>query len=279
MTIIIQSFFLDMLESAFGLFDGLMVVLIENMLYIERMMAGVFSVEAINLAYNFIYGFAVSLIVLKFLQRGFYVYVLWKDGDADNSVGDMLMGVVQAIVIIIGFPFLYDKICEVAIWFITNLQTFFKLDFKVGILPAFGLGANIGLIQIIIALIFVIMAFVLWLKLLQRGIELLILRISLPIACIGLIDSDGGIFKGFISQLFKTVTTTILQVFLMGLSFKAVLSWDLMGIILGIAIVIVAFNAPTILQSFLINTAGSGGVTNKIYTGARMVNMARGMFK
>ena len=47
----------------------------------------------------------------------------------------------------------------------------------------------------IFGLVFVIVYFILYFQFLMRGLEILILRVGMPLACVGLIDNDKGVFK------------------------------------------------------------------------------------
>ena len=42
-------------------------------------------------------GFGVSLVILKFLKKGFECYVLWTDGDPDNEPIALVIRFVQAV--------------------------------------------------------------------------------------------------------------------------------------------------------------------------------------
>ena len=55
-------------------------------------------------------------------------------------------------------------------------------------------------LTIIFLLIFAIAVFVLWIRLIGRGFEILVLRIGVPFASLGLLDSDMGAFKGYMTD-------------------------------------------------------------------------------
>ena len=55
----------------------------------------------------------------------------------------------------------------------------------------------------------------------MRGLEMLILRIGLPIACAGLLDSDKGVFAPYMKKFFQSTVTIIVQIALVKLSVTA----------------------------------------------------------
>ena len=54
-----------------------------------------------------------------------------------------------------------------------------------------------SIFQAIAGLIVIIVYLILWIQFMMRGIEMLVMRIGVPIVCTGLIDSDKGIFSPY----------------------------------------------------------------------------------
>lgn len=111
-------------------------------------------------------------------------------------------------------------------------------------------------------------------KLLQRGIELLILRLGVPIACIGLLDSDYGLFQGYMQLIFRTLFASVLQICLFSISLKLVVDADLFSVLLSIAFLYTAYSGPSLLQQILI-PGGRGGVSSAIHAGSSGVHLAK----
>ena len=61
--------------------------------------------------------------------------------------------------------------------------------------------STLGLVTAIFGLVFVIVYFILYFQFLMRGLEILILRVGMPLACVGLIDNDKGVFKPLHEQI------------------------------------------------------------------------------
>lgn len=55
------------------------------------------GVDLFQSLFDIVFGFGVSLIVLKFLKKGFETYVLWSDGDADEEPILALAGIFGSV--------------------------------------------------------------------------------------------------------------------------------------------------------------------------------------
>lgn len=276
---IFKEFISDLINEAIAKFSEMLSGALANMLHVEKLMAengGALTAGNIANMYNYIYLMAVSLITLKFLFKGFSIYILWRDGDADSSPQSMLMGAAQGVVIAVAFPTLYDIMASVTLTFANTLMGYVDIgEVKLGMLTALHYVSG-GIIELSFILLYLVMYAVMYVKLLSRGFELLILRLGVPFACMGLIDSDSGIFKSYMQIFYKSMFTSVIQVSLLSLSVAVVVSGH---IIIGIAIITTAFATPVIMQQILIPAGRGGGITNKVYAasmGVRAVGMLRG---
>lgn len=284
MSELFAGFLRDIMEGAFSALDTALLWMIDGMLHVENLLGDTFSnyltTTSIAAAYNFMYTLVAGLIVLKFLFKGFQIYILWRDGDADSSPQDMLIGAVQAMAVILLFPTLYKIMADITLQIARGLMTIFGVgqDGQLS-MPIFSVQdiQRLGLIEGLFTLIFIIMAIVLCIKMIGRGFEILILRLGVPVACLGLVDSDGGLFKSYMQIFFKTMFTSIIQIVLMSLAFRVIAGVSLMHIIAGISIVTTAFATPVLMQQLLVPTGRGGGVTNKVYSGAMAANAVRGL--
>lgn len=287
----ILGFIAGIINSILGWFDGLLLNnLLKGMLTVEKS----FSTGAIDLGttqsaasgfvnlngmYTFIYGFCCALVALKFLTKGFKIYILWRDGDADNSPQDMLIGVGQAVVMMVSFPLLYEYMSSITLYFAGELLGYaggFGQSGTVSLGIETALAQSQDLAFVFLLLIYLIILLVLWVKMLVRGVELLILRLGVPFACLCLIDSDMGLFKGYMQIFFKTLMTSVIQVVLISMSLKVLTTLKMGNILLAFAMLQMAFKTPVLLQQILIQTGGGGGgLTSKIYTGSMAVNGIR----
>jgi len=228
--------------------------------------------------FNLFFGFGVSLIVLKFLKRGFDIYIGWHDGDPDTDPFSLVIGFLRAMAVALCFPILYDALVTVteqmidqSVSIISDLQNQQSIvDFILNIIST-------GLFQAIIGLLVVIIYLILWVQFMMRGIEMLVMRIGIPIVCTGLIDSDKGVFAPYMKKFFLNAATVLIQIALIKLSLTVMLMGNT---IYALAIGFVAMRTPKFLQEFMLNISGAGGtVINTVYHTSRLFQMAKQVFK
>ncbi len=271
----INGWFGNLVTEAFEKFDELMVGLLTGVFHFEKLVASgmttVLTDESIRSTYIFIYLLTCSLVVLKFLFKGFQIYILWRDGDADSSPRDMLVGAIQSGIVMICFPYLYEKATNVFVYIAEGIMG------RLGVSVGFGGGSVMfheailaavaqGALTIIFLLIFAISVFVLWIRLIGRGFELLILRFGVPFASLGLLDSDMGLFKGYMQVFIKTAFTAIIQITAMALALRIAGTFVFINILFAIGVMFAAFSTPALLQQFLVANNPGGGLTQKAYS-------------
>ena len=276
--------FVNLINEAFLLFDTMLFDLLSGMLFAEELVsiegATFLSESAITAMFTFIYGFCCALVVLKFLSKGFKIYILWRDGDADSSPADMVVGIMQAAVVMVSFPLIYRYMVSITLFLAQNLLALMGTYEYVSaplFLDPMALAGQ-GILFLLFLLIYVIAIFILWLQLLGRGFELLILRLGIPFACLGLIDSDMGIFKGYIQIFFKAMLTSVVQILLLSLSLKIVTNLHNMNVMVGLVVLMAAFKTPNLLQQILVQNGGSG-VMQKVQSGAMLASSIKGLMR
>lgn len=131
---------------------------------------------------------------------------------------------------------------------------------------AFDAIAATGGAIILLSVVFLIILLFLIFKLLLQGAELLIWRLGVPLAVLGLVDSDGGAWKPYIQMLFKELASLLVQYFCIVLGTHLIAGLTVTGLCMGIAFEITAFCAPKLMAQFMAPTGGGGGLTQKLYT-------------
>jgi len=106
----------------------------------------------------------------------------------------------------------------------------------------------------------------------------MILRIGLPLACVGLMDrTDSNLFKSYLQKFFQSTLAVLVQIVLAKLGVGLILNAH---VFLGVASMVLAIRTPKFLQEFLIVSGGQGGgLSNKIYSTARIYQMGKSLFK
>ena len=93
-----------LLNGAIAYIDGLMEGIVPLTLYAEQYMSTLAGVDLFEALFDIVFGFGVSLIILKFLKKGFETYVLWSDGDADEEPIALLTNFSKAMAVAVCFP-------------------------------------------------------------------------------------------------------------------------------------------------------------------------------
>lgn len=278
MTGIIKNFLTDIINDALvTINDGLLSTL-ADVLRIETLLESVtvISSEAIKTLYWYTYSLVSVLVVLKFLWKGLSIWILWRDGDADSSPQGMVIGAIQGTIFIVAFPFLYNIMVDVTIEFATGVLSTLGIGLETTLGSGFLTVGTLGIFDMFLMLVFLGVSFVLRVKLIGRGFELLIMQIGMPFSCLGLLDSDGGVFNSYMQIFYRALFTTVIQVAMLSVSLLLMAGGNF---ILGFAAITTAFNAPLLMQQVLVATGrGGGGLTQKFYT-TSMAIRAVGMLK
>ncbi len=227
------------------------------------------------------YGVGISLIILKFLKKMFDVYVLWTDGDPDADPMLLMMNFIRAVGTALIFQWLYGlfvDICrEITDTIISTISdnTNFTQEWITGL-------ASGGIVPALAGLIFFICFLILLFSFISRGIEMMIMVVGVPLACVGLLDNDKGIFKGYLNQIVKAFVTTIVQITLCKIGITLMLGATFtttMNIVMGIGCMISAISIPKLMREFLVPTGGDGKVGNTVFQSVHTVSLVKSILK
>lgn len=277
---IVQGFLRDLLDAGvnevLATLQGVFGDLFYISFFIEQMPGlnqTILTASTIRSAMNILYGFLVALLTVKLIWKGIKVYILWRDGEAETPPGEMLMGAAFALIVAVSFPLLYemgvDIVHEIILavcgavfpassqwngdWVLMTISTFM------------GMPTGAGLLVILLGLVYIILFIWLLFAMLKQGGEMLIFRLGIPLAVIGLVDSDGGAWKPYSQTLFRQMATALVRYFCMALGVQLISSLTVTGMIASIIFAVIAVSTPTILSQFL-TPKGGGGLTQKIST-------------
>lgn len=277
MALVITILIGAILTAALPFIDNILVSIIPIALHAENYMSSIIGTNWFNDVYNIFFAFGMSMIVLKFLKKGFDIYIGWMDGDADADPLGLLTNFLRAMVVAISFPTLYRLLAQVVTELTDQLLiaigTGTDMNFTTIITGIVSAGIFTGLVS----LIFFIMFFVLYIQFLTRGVEILILRIGMPFACVGLIDNDKGVFGPYLKKFFQSTLAIIVQLSLCKLGVAMMLNSHIFW---AVACMALALKAPKFLSEFiLMSGSGGGGMMNKIYYSSRIYSMAKAVIK
>lgn len=261
------------------------------MLYVDEMLEGIVPIalhaedymdtligtDSFGSIFEIFFSFGVSLIILKFLKKGFERYILWMDGDADSEPILLLTGFLKALAIAVCFPSLYGWLSTIISDMSTELVALISKDMATDLSAITAGISSAGLLTGILTLIFFVCFFMLYVQFLTRGLEILILRIGLPLACVGLMEEGNGVFRTYTQKFFQSTLAVLVQIVLAKLGMALMLNTHIFW---GIAALSLALKTPKFLQEFIIISGGegNGGMMNKIYSTARIYQMGRSVF-
>lgn len=213
---------------------------------------------------------AISLIVLKFLKKGFDMYIMWTDGEADTPPLTYIVYFIRAIAMDVSFSILYDWVVQIAKSFGESMLQTMNMADNISLTTTIANIATTGLFNSIVALIGLILLFVLYIQFLMRALEMFVLKLGFPLACVGLVNPDGGVFKSYSEKLIKSILTILVQIILCKIAIVLLIN---VKMLFGIAAIILAIKTPKFLQEFMLG-GGTGGISNVIVTTSKTMELS-----
>ena len=113
MEIILVLLIVAVLNGAVAYIDEMLQELVPMTLYADRYMLAANGGSMVDVLFDILLGFGVSLIILKFLKKGFECYVMWTDGDPDTEPAGLVIRFMQAVAVAVCFPIVYGWIAEI----------------------------------------------------------------------------------------------------------------------------------------------------------------------
>lgn len=265
------------LNGAVAFIDQMLTGIVRLALYADQYMTGSGGGSLVQTLFDIMLGFGISLIILKFLKKGLECYVMWTDGDPDSDPAGLVIRFIQAMAVAVCFPAMYGWLAQVAESLTDSLLAAVGASAEYEWQAWIDGISSYGIVTAIFGLIFIICYFTLYFQFLMRGLEIMILRVGVPVACIGLLDNDKGIFAGYMTKFFQSTLTVVIQVCLCKLGVGMMLNLGInMNIFWGIACMTLAIKTPTFLNEFLVATGGGAGMAlNNAYHSVRLVQMIK----
>lgn len=217
---------------------------------------------------------AYWLLVLKFVWKGFDIYMLGGTGDEDSDPMVLFINFIKALVISLCFGVIFEAFMNIAFDFFSRIKE--QLVVQVDLPSTIGELLQLyltSLVMLMMLIVYLIMAIVLTVQFMKHTLELVILRIGISFAASGLLDSDQGVFKPYIKKFFQVTWTILLQAICFRLSLMALANANLLPAIMALTM---AFTAPQFLSEFIMaNQGGSGKLQQAIYSISILKSFAR----
>ena len=258
-------------NSIYEVFNNLIDMCFNSETYITHILgAEVLNFDGLK---QIILGFAISLIVLKFLKKGFDTYIAWTEGDNDMPPLNFVGYFVRALIMAISFPILYDWLISISKDLATQVMVALNMSEQYSITTSLSAVTLLNLFSGILALIILVMGFLLYIQFIMRGVEMFILKLGFPLACVGLVDSDKGIFAPYMKKFFQSIVTVIVQIALTKLAILLIVSSQLLQ---ATAVILVALRTPKFLSEFMLTTnGGTTGVNNIVHNVSRTIEFTK----
>lgn len=272
-----EGFLSYLLNSALGAFDVSLSNITDISFNAEDYLTSNIGMN-LNDVFTMIRVFGFYLIVLKVLKKGFEVYILWTDGDSEMDPFILFTNFFKAIIIAIIFNSLYGYAVEIIVDMMDKLLgSINNVNFtKASLSGALGQYLSKGIIMLILAIVYLVCYLLLYLQFIKRGLEILYLKLGVPLACVGLMDSDGGVFKMYMKKFAQEFLTVLLQAFALKLSLAFMINGHYL---FGIAAIASSLKAPQFLSEFIMVNTGGGGVVQRATSTAYTANMIRSFVK
>lgn len=280
MTVIIMGFILSLVAAmlSFVNHNAVLSNAIEQVFNMQNHISLITNTNVMSDIMSISYSVGISLIILKFLKKGFETYILWTEGDASDSPEFLLTNYVRATITLLVFGPFYDHILKIAENIAHNLLDSVSIKENTSVatknldtLMSLSEFNASEIMTICLTFVFAIVVLVLWFNLLKKGVEIMLLKIGISFVVVGLVDNDKGIFKEYMQLIYQALATAIVQVFL----FKLALAINDYGnVVIGITILLFSLNVPTILSKFLISSQSGGRLTTTTYHASRLISMA-----
>ena len=206
-----------------------------------------------NSIYETIFNYAIFLLVIVFIVKAINTYFMMREGDSEQNPLQLCIGMLKAVIVMICFKEIYYIFVGIVQEFLNSILN--TMQIQGTNLSEILLGSMAGGIFTAIAcLVLLIVWLILICQFIMKGIEILVMRLGIPFATIGLLNSDQGVFPEYIRGFLMTAFTLVVQLSLLNLSILTLVNGHL---IYGIAIAIVSVNTPMILNKYMIRPGGS----------------------
>jgi len=271
---LLSNLILSIISSAEGLVDKVFDNLIDTCFNAEANLTEILGVQILDFSElkSVILTFSISLIILKFLKKGFDTYILWVEGDQETLPTTYILYFIRALVVALCFSTLYDWIIYVAKDFTNQIMTALNITNQTGLTQNLASVTGIGITSAIFALVGLVMMFILYIQFIVRGIELFVLKLGFPLACVGLLDSDKGVFAVFIKKFFQVALTVVVQIMLVKIAMLLLISTQIIN---AVAVMFMALKVPKFLQEFTLTASTGTGVAGAIHNTSKTIELGR----
>ena len=231
----------------------------EKMFFLDRQIPYFTNTTVISQIVEIINSIALIISTFVLVKHIVKVYTLHRDGDSLESPAKSIERIFLTSCMVYLSPYIYTSIANISIEIVNLIVVNFPTSEQVNN------QVNAGFATLILSLYFWIKNFFFTFVIYKQGIEMLVLRLTLPFGCIGFLSPDGGLSSAYVAVLLKNSATIICQVVLFQLAQQ--LAYAGGEIFLAIACIEVAWHGPAIMNSILLRYGGNAPSTAGLIRG------------
>ena len=206
-----------------------------------------------NSIYKIVVDYATYLLVIVFIVKAVKIYFMMRDGDNEQNPIHLVIGMLKAVIVMICFKEIYSIGVGIVSSFLNSILNVINID-SMNLAEALSNNIQGGIFTAVACLVLLICWLLLICQFIMKGIELLVMRIAIPFATIGLLNNDDGVFPDYIRSFLMTAFTLVIQLSLLNISIVTLMTNKL---IYGIGIAVVAVNTPMIMGRYMVKPSGS----------------------
>ena len=165
----------------------------------------------------------------------------------------LVVGMLKAVIVMLCFREMYTLGVGVVEEFLNSILGVVDVN-KINLAEALSNNIQGGIFTAVACLVMLICWLLLICQFIMKGIELLVMRVAIPFACIGLLNSDGGVFPDYVRSFLMTAFTVVIQLTLLNISIATIM---INKLIYGIAIAVVAVNTPSIMGKYMVKPSAT----------------------
>lgn len=165
----------------------------------------------------------------------------------------LVIGMLKAVIVMLCFKEIYTIGVGIVEEFLNSILGVVNVS-KINLADTLLGNIQGGIFTAVACLVMLICWLLLVCQFIMKGIELLVMRIAIPFASIGLLNSDEGVFPDYIRGFLMTAFTVVIQLTLLNISIATIM---INKLIYGIAIAVVAVNTPSIMGKYMVKPSSS----------------------
>ena len=254
----------ELIQSFIGGAESTLNSLFNSMLnlvfFIERELTYIPEGQVLNVArvdfnsiYKIVVDYATYLLVIVFIVKAVKIYFMMRDGDNEQNPIHLVIGMLKAGIVMICFKEIYSIGVGIVSSFLNSILNVINID-SMNLAEALSNNIQGGIFTAVACLVLLICWLLLICQFIMKGIELLVMRIAIPFATIGLLNNDDGVFPDYIRSFLMTAFTLVIQLSLLNISIVTLMTNKL---IYGIGIAVVAVNTPMIMGRYMVKPSGN----------------------